>query len=258
MSETFITEDNSILSEDKKTLIRAPERFIQSKSGKEACYKIPDHVVILADKAFKDCKNLTEIIIPEGITHIGNDCFFNCQNLRKIELPNSLEHIGTGAFSFCKKLEKIVIPAGICKIPSLCFKQCNSLKEILLPQSVAVIEDFAFVMCKSLTTIMFYPEQPGTIDVAGNAFAFCPYGKVKRNFFITLLVVPISILLNLAGYALWLFGIINLADILLRLCTDSYRMKYNADMTFGQVCGLLAAAAVVTIIAELWKRLWKL
>ena len=61
----------------------------------------------LGQNVFYECKNLKEIVIPEGITSIGKNCFINCTNLEKITLPSTLKLIETDAFSGCTALKEV-------------------------------------------------------------------------------------------------------------------------------------------------------
>jgi hypothetical protein len=55
-------------------------------------------VISIGDGAFRDCPNLTSIIIPDSITSIGGNAFQNCINLTNIDIPNSVTSIGTNIF----------------------------------------------------------------------------------------------------------------------------------------------------------------
>ena len=61
----------------------------------------------LGNQAFFGCKNLKELVIPEGITEIKENCFKNCLNLETIYLPTSLKLIKTNAFAGCEALKEV-------------------------------------------------------------------------------------------------------------------------------------------------------
>lgn len=48
--------------------------------------------------AFFDCKNLTDITIPDGVTTIGSDCFYCC-GISTITVPDSVTSISGNPFS---------------------------------------------------------------------------------------------------------------------------------------------------------------
>ena len=81
-------------SKDWKRLLKAP----RSLSGK---YSIRKGVKVIGDGAFKWCKSLTSINIPNSVTTIGNLAFGECKFLTNINIPNSVTTIGEGAFADC-------------------------------------------------------------------------------------------------------------------------------------------------------------
>ncbi|MBO7143823.1 MAG: caspase family protein [Salinivirgaceae bacterium] len=60
-------------------------------------------VTSISDYAFRDCKELKSIVIPNTVTHIGWDAFINCSNL-ECGIPKSVNKIEVRAFSGCKKI----------------------------------------------------------------------------------------------------------------------------------------------------------
>ena len=70
-------------------------------------------VTLIADGAFKDCKSLTSITIPDGVTSIGDSAFTGCSNLISITIPDSVTSIGDSAFTGCSRLTSITIPNSV-------------------------------------------------------------------------------------------------------------------------------------------------
>ena len=67
----------------------------------------------LSTEAFRDCSEITSVVVPEGVTHLGDAVFMNCINLNDIRLPESLKSIGECAFLHCVSLKQIVLPPEI-------------------------------------------------------------------------------------------------------------------------------------------------
>ena len=44
--------------------------------------------------AFRDCKGIFTIKLPEGLQTVGSAAFYGCENFRRITLPNSVTRIG--------------------------------------------------------------------------------------------------------------------------------------------------------------------
>ncbi|MBE6639497.1 MAG: hypothetical protein E7616_08650 [Ruminococcaceae bacterium] len=77
--------------------------------------------------AFRDCTELTDVVIPAGVTLIDNSAFYNCTALKNVVIPSGVTDIGIAAFNGCSNLTSIVIPAGVKSIGELAFSGCVKL-----------------------------------------------------------------------------------------------------------------------------------
>ena len=73
---------------------------------------VPDRVdghpvVELGALAFKDCQDLTQIVLPPTLRRIGNRAFMSCGKLQEIDLPPKVESIGLWAFNNCWALKRV-------------------------------------------------------------------------------------------------------------------------------------------------------
>lgn len=59
--------------------------------------------------AFRNCKNLKEIVLNDSLSEIGNSAFKE-SGIQKITLSDKLKHICSSAFAYCKELNEILIP----------------------------------------------------------------------------------------------------------------------------------------------------
>ncbi len=110
-------------------------------------------VTTIGNSAFRCCKSLSSICLPDGIITIGKDAFFACESLSTVFIPNSVITIGIYAFGGCKSLTSISLPNSVTTIEVCAFKDCRSLTSISLPNSVTTIEACAFENCRSLISI---------------------------------------------------------------------------------------------------------
>lgn len=153
---------------------------------------IPDRindlmVTKIGQKAFANCENVKEVVLPKFLTTIGDSAFYDSglttislsnslvhigdqaflsSGLTTISLPKSLIHIGQSAFAF-SKLEKINIPSKVERISDFAFGHCKSLKEISFEEGITSIGRGAFAGCRSLIKIDI-PNSVNTIEE--NAF----------------------------------------------------------------------------------------
>lgn len=63
----------------------------------------------IGNRAFYNCYQLQELIIPEGVTEIGNSAFYDCTYLEDLVLPSSLQSICDNCFALCSKLQQITL-----------------------------------------------------------------------------------------------------------------------------------------------------
>lgn len=107
----------------------------------------------VGNDAFRECRRLTSISIPNGVTSIGDQAFYQCVNLTNIFIPNSVTSIGVGAFCDCRSLASILIPDGVTSIGASAFTLCIGLTDVSIPDSVTSIGNGAFSYCSNLTSI---------------------------------------------------------------------------------------------------------
>ena len=124
----------------------------------------------ISDNSFRNCMNITSVVIPYGIKSIGNYAFSSCAKLYYIQIPDTIESIGSSAFYYCSYLETITIKGGITSIGANTFAGCTNLRNITMPDSVTSIGKNAFVYCSNLTSITI-PHN--VTSIGASAFGYC-------------------------------------------------------------------------------------
>lgn len=142
----YSSQDGVLYNKNKTSLHFYP-------TTKAGGFTIPNSVTNIADKAFLDCFQLTNIIIPNSVKSIGNEAFYNCAKLTNINIPNSVTTIGNKAFCSCSGLTSINIPNSVTNIGNSAFLDCTGLASINIPNSVTTIGEDAFWSCTGLTSI---------------------------------------------------------------------------------------------------------
>jgi hypothetical protein len=81
--------------------------------------------------AFRYCRSLTDINIPESVTSIENDTFYQCTSLTSIHIPDGVTSIGDYAFYDCSSLTSITLPESVTSIGDYAFGSCDSLQKLI-------------------------------------------------------------------------------------------------------------------------------
>ena len=147
-NESYSSENEILYSKYKSILICCPAGL------KENEVKISNDTTTIYDYAFNGCKNLENIIIPEGVKSIGNNAFSNCVKLSSIFIPNTVEYLGYSVFYNCSNLKDVKLSSELKEIEPASFEQCTALESLIIPNKVEKISVGAFENCTSLHTII--------------------------------------------------------------------------------------------------------
>ena len=115
------------------------------KNSKIESLIIPDSVTNMGVGAFKDCLNLTNIVIGSKLQELDNQAFSGCTNLKTITIKAKIARVGQKAFEKCGKLEEISFNEGLVEIENNAFANCNNLMKLTLPKSLKIVGDNVFL-----------------------------------------------------------------------------------------------------------------
>ena len=132
----------------------------------------------IGNEAFRYCKDLTSIIIPNSVTMIGQSAFEDTTSLTYIDIPESVVTIANFAFWGCTGMQHISIPNSVNSMGELVFNNCtgellincnvpdqNSLTgvfnlskftKVTIGNNVSSMGNNAFLGCKSLTDVYVF------------------------------------------------------------------------------------------------------
>ena len=99
---------------------------------------IPKKVKTIEDYAFAECTSLEEIKFEcmrsenesEGVFRIGMNAFRNCKALSGMTIPETVKFIGNQAFRGCSGLKKLLIPKNVKAVYPMAFADCTGLEQI--------------------------------------------------------------------------------------------------------------------------------
>ena len=154
--------------------------------------------------------DLKGVTIEERITRICNYAFSDCKNITDIVIPNTVKEIGTSAFKNCVALKDIVIPSSLDKIGESAFQNCAALKTVtfIVPPSVAGKINFGKNAFDNTTAVIRYDgegvlknESIGKCVTAGSTLS--DFGIYSRNSFAWLPNSSISFLVKADDFVIY-------------------------------------------------------
>ena len=136
---------------------------------------VPDGVHHIADRAFMDCKGVTDVVFPNGVQTIGEDAFSRCFGLTDVSIPESVTNIGNSAFFLCWNLTNLTIKAEARSIPHAMCLRCVRLECVEFPEKLLDVGAESFLSCRSLKSVEI-PD--GVTNISAKAFGGC--ARLKR------------------------------------------------------------------------------
>lgn len=117
--------------------------FIRASENLSGKYAIKEGTTAIAEAAFANARELTDVVVPNSIKVIARRTFDECVSLRKVVLSDGLKEIGDRAFFNCCKLTDLTIPSSVTEIGTVAFYS-TALERVDLPQNLTVISHGLF------------------------------------------------------------------------------------------------------------------
>ena len=97
-----------------------------------------------ADDAFKECKQMTSIVLPNTLRKLGKGTFLNCSALASCLIPDyTIDTIPYYALAGTA-LTEFRIPEGVVYLEKYSFEKMTKLERVYLPNSVQEVSPYAF------------------------------------------------------------------------------------------------------------------
>ena len=163
-------------------------------------------VTRIASGAFRNCKFLTGVTVPDGVEIINVGAFDGCAALRRVTIPKTVRGIGGALFEGCRDTVQVTIdpgneaycvydgqiftkdrktlvcyvpkhtetsyaiPEGVTDVGDSAFAYCDFLTAVTIPKSVTGINNAAFSDCSALRSVTV-PH--GVTVISYSAFSCC-------------------------------------------------------------------------------------
>lgn len=94
------------------------------------CVEIPNSIQTIEEGAFAECRELTQVKLPDALTSIEFLTFCGCEKLQSITFPSTLQNIGERAFERCEQVISLELPVCLKSIGYCAFCLCMNLQQV--------------------------------------------------------------------------------------------------------------------------------
>ena len=152
--------------------------------------------------AFKECRDLTSVTIPNSVIHIRDHAFGGCSGLASVTIPNSVTSIGGRAFSGCSSLTSVTIPNSVTSIGEGAFVGCGGLQNIYVdPENTNYSSIDGILYSKDATSIIKVPATKNNVNIP-NSVTSIEYGAFYGCRDLTSVIIPNSVT-SIGDYAFY-------------------------------------------------------
>ncbi|MGN1077662.1 MAG: leucine-rich repeat protein, partial [Candidatus Gallimonas sp.] len=158
--ETYSSVNGLLCNKDGDTLLYCPV-------ARRGALRIPAGIRTIASEAFKECKNLTSVVIPNYVTTIRDNAFEKCTRIALVTFAgsNSLGSaltVGENVFKDCTSLSSVVFEenSNVVALGDNLFNGCNKLTSLSLPATVKDLTPALFSGCTNLSKIAVHEDNP--------------------------------------------------------------------------------------------------
>ncbi len=117
----------------KETTIVIHDVILEDARDTYGHFTIPDDVTVIGNHAFT-FSPVSKVTFNKKLRKIGYCSFSNCKNMVELILPEGLMEIEYGAFSECSNLEIIDFPFSLHSLKGDLFSNCPKIKQVLVPE----------------------------------------------------------------------------------------------------------------------------
>lgn len=139
----------------------------------EVTAEMLDGITKIRSYAFRDCRSLRSVTIPNSVTSIGDSAFRNCSSLTSITIPNNVTSIRDSAFSQCTSLTSVTIPNSVTSIGAEAFRFNGNLESVTVKATTPPTLGFAVFLNGSSNLVIYVPAE--SVDAYKSAATWSDY-----------------------------------------------------------------------------------
>jgi hypothetical protein len=142
------------LEEDCGVVLKVSNNGALEKNNNIYSVQFPDSLESTAGNTFKQCGNLTNVVLGSGFKTVGGEMFRSCSALKTVTIPAGLETIGYYGFNGCSALEldDFTFPASVTSMGDHAFTGCTKITGTLtFPGLTTMSGTYQFEDCKGMT-----------------------------------------------------------------------------------------------------------
>lgn len=166
-------------------VVPIPDRIFVSDDDNEIYDQFS--VTRIGEMAFKDCKDLTGVVLSKNTESIGREAFVNCVSLEKVNFYDCpILGIGESAFEN-SGIESAIFNETTVRIGENAFRDCKKLRNVSISKYILELGAGAFYGCSELIDATLrttsatdqegYETQLRTIEA--ETFAYCPKATIE-------------------------------------------------------------------------------
>ena len=163
--------DEVIYSRDGAVVLWCPVSFAADT------YVVAEGTKIIGAEAFRGCRNIRKIVLPETVEEINNSAFMQCYGLEEINIPGGCVKLCTSAFQDTA-LKKIHLPASLEYVGGGVFGRCAQLEEITMDEGC---KNYC-VWHDSLYHIIYMNDENGTETLYGMELLAYPAARAATHY----------------------------------------------------------------------------
>lgn len=156
--------------------------------------EISSDITYIGMNTFRDCIEVTELILPEGVSRIGTSAFGGCKKLYSVKIPESITVIDSGAFLNSQEIKEVYYAGSFEKWNAISFasKESNPLRyegklyfngdlveDLIIPDGIKEINKNVFGNNSCITSVTI----PDSVESIGEN-AFISSDKLEVTYYI--------------------------------------------------------------------------